>query len=71
MLFGLFKKLLDTIINEKPEIFRVELIARESNTKAISFYESLDFKKEGRFEKRIHSVGGGYEADIPMAWIRR
>lgn len=66
----LFRKLFDTVINERPEILRVELIARESNVKAIKFYESLDFKIEGRFEKRIRSVGGGFEADIPMAWLR-
>jgi len=67
----LFTTLLDTVIHEKPEILRVELIARESNVKAIKFYESFGFKKEGRFEKRIRSAGGGFEADIPMAWLRQ
>jgi len=60
----LFEKLLNTIINEKPEIQRVELIARESNRKAIAFYESLGFAIEGRFEQRIQSVNGEFEADI-------
>lgn len=68
---SLFEKLMNTIINEKPEILRVELIARESNRKAIAFYESLGFAIEGRFEQRIQSVNGGFEADIPMAWIRK
>jgi ribosomal protein S18 acetylase RimI-like enzyme len=67
----LFEKLLDFIKYEMPDINRIELIARESNTKAIKFYESLGFKIEGRFENRIKSVGGGYEADIPMAWLRK
>lgn len=67
----LFEKLLNTIIEEKPEILRVELIARESNRKAIAFYESLGFAIEGRFEQRIQSVSGGFEADLPMAWIRK
>jgi len=53
-----------------PHIIRVELIARESNQKAIRMYEAVGFKKEGRLEKRIRSVGSGFEADIPMAWIR-
>ncbi len=66
----LFEKLLDKVKNEMPHILRVELIARESNFKAIEFYESLGFKIEGRLERRIKSVGGGFEADIPMAWIR-
>ena len=66
----LFTKLLSTVINERPDILRIELIARESNAQAISFYESLGFKSEGRFIDRIQSVGGGFEADIPMAWVR-
>jgi ribosomal protein S18 acetylase RimI-like enzyme len=66
----LFEKLLDIVKFEMPDINRIELIARESNLKAIKFYESLGFKIEGRFENRIKSVGGGYEADIPMAWLR-
>ena len=35
------------------EIQRVELIARESNQRAIQFYESLGFRIEGRLENRI------------------
>jgi ribosomal protein S18 acetylase RimI-like enzyme len=66
----LFEKLLNIVKYEMPNINRIELIARESNLKAIQFYESLGFKIEGRFENRIKSVGGGYEADIPMAWLR-
>ena len=66
----LFEKLLDKVKNEMPHILRVELIARESNLKAIEFYKSLGFIIEGRLERRIKSVGGGFEADIPMAWIR-
>jgi ribosomal protein S18 acetylase RimI-like enzyme len=67
----LFKKLLEMVSTEHPEILRIELIARESNTKAIAFYESLGFGIEGRFTNRIRSVGGGFEADIPMAWVRK
>lgn len=67
---ALFTELLRRIEQERPDILRVELIARESNQKAIAFYQKLGFKIEGRFENRIHSVGGGYESDIPMAWLR-
>lgn len=66
----LFTELLRQIEHERPDILRVELIARESNRKAIEFYQKLGFNIEGRFENRIRSVGGGYEADIPMAWHR-
>ncbi len=66
----LFTELLRRVEQERPDILRVELIARESNRKAIEFYQKLGFHIEGRFENRIRSVGGGYEADIPMAWRR-
>ncbi len=67
---ALFTELLRLVEQERPDILRVELIARESNQKAIAFYQKLGFKIEGRFEKRIRSVGDGHEADIPMAWLR-
>lgn len=67
----LFTELLRHVEQERPDILRVELIARESNRKAIEFYQKLGFQIEGRFENRICSVGGGYEADIPMAWQRK
>lgn len=67
---ALFTALLDRVTRERPDILRVELIARESNQKAIAFYQQLGFHIEGRLVGRIRSVGGGYEADIPMAWQR-
>ncbi|MEK7832841.1 MAG: N-acetyltransferase [Acidobacteriota bacterium] len=66
----LFTELLRLVQQERADIQRVELIARESNRKAIEFYQKLGFKIEGRMENRIRSSGGGFEADIPMAWQR-
>ena len=65
----IFMHLLDFIMNTRPDVLRVELISRETNLKAISFYESLGFKREGKFENRIRSDEHGFEADIPMAWF--
>jgi len=65
----IFTHLLDFITNNRPDVLRVELISRESNLKAILFYESLGFTREGRFEKRIRNENNEYEADIPMAWF--
>ncbi|HYG17272.1 MAG TPA: N-acetyltransferase, partial [Ohtaekwangia sp.] len=58
---------LEEIGSNRPDVGRVELIARESNMKAIALYQSLGFKIEGRLEMRIKS-GESYEADIPMGW---
>lgn len=66
----LFQQFMNTIRDELPSVLRVELIARESNTKAINFYETLGFQKEGCFSQRIRNVDGTLESDIPMAWIR-
>jgi ribosomal protein S18 acetylase RimI-like enzyme len=67
---ALFTELLRRVEEERPEIRRIELIARESNQKAIALYQRLGFQIEGRLVGRIRSVDGGYEADIPMAWRR-
>ena len=66
----IFTQLLELVIKTRPDILRVELVAQESNTKAIELYKKLGFKEEGRFEKRIRKEDGGFEADIPMGWTR-
>lgn len=65
----LFAELLNQVSLTRKDILRVELIARESNRKAIELYTKLGFKIEGRLEKRINTKNGLFEADIPMAWI--
>lgn len=59
---------LEEVGRNHPNIGRVELIARESNAKAISLYQSMGFLIEGRLEMRIKGTDGHYEADIPMRW---
>lgn len=67
----IFTALLEYVKNNRTDILRVELVTRESNLKAINFYKSLGFLQEGRMEYRIKSPGGGFEADIPMAWFNK
>ena len=67
---SLFRALLETVVREFPHVLRVELKARESNTRAIGMYESLGFRKEGRMERRVRREDGSFDADIPMAWHR-
>ena len=68
---AVFAELMRQVKEHRADILRVELIARESNAKAIEFYKKLGFDVEGRMERRIRSAGGGFEADIPMAWHRQ
>lgn len=63
----IFTIFLEEVGRNRPDIGKVELIARESNMKAIALYQSLGFKIEGRLEMRI-KTHEGYEADIPMGW---
>lgn len=58
------------VVSSMSDISRVELISRESNQKAIQFYQSLGFKIEGKFENRIRTSSGELISDIPMAWSR-
>lgn len=64
----LFTIFLEEIGLNRHNIGKVELMTRESNEKAIAFYQSLGFKIEGRLEMRIKDKHGNYEADIPMGW---
>ena len=64
-----FTAFLEDIKENMKNIFRVELIVRESNLRGLLLYETLGFIREGRLENRIQSVTGGYEADIMMAWF--
>ncbi|WP_265580403.1 GNAT family N-acetyltransferase [Methanofollis aquaemaris] len=66
----LFERFIEVVTEEMPEIRRIELSARESNTRAIRFYESLGFVAEGRLRGRVYGVGGRYEDDIQMGWLR-
>jgi ribosomal protein S18 acetylase RimI-like enzyme len=64
----IFTIFLEEIGLNRPDIGKVELLTRESNLKAIALYQSLGFRVEGRFEMRIKTNHGTYEADIPMGW---
>jgi RimJ/RimL family protein N-acetyltransferase len=64
----IFTIFLEEVALHHPDIGRVELIARESNARAIRLYQSLGFLIEGRLEMRIKNHEGNYEADIPMGW---
>lgn len=67
---SLFEAFLNTVDEQRPHISRVELIARESNARALSFYESLGFVREGELRGRILNADGSLESDIPMARLK-
>lgn len=69
---GIGKKIFLKLIEEGKKlegISRMELIARESNQRALKFYESLGFEIEGKMRQRIKNSKGKFEADIMMGII--
>ena len=59
-----------TLIKEQyPDVLRVEILVRESNTKGIDFYKSFGFKEEGRFERRYLKPNGELESDVALVWF--
>jgi len=69
---GIGKKLFLKLMEESKKIegiSRIELIARESNKKALKFYESLGFEIEGKMKQRIKNSKGKLESDVMMAII--
>jgi len=64
----LFTNLLNIVKTARTDILRVELIARESNVKAIKMYESLGFEIEGKLKNRIKSDQYTFESDVMMGW---
>ncbi len=71
---GIGKKLFDRLLEtaeKSDDILRVELIARESNKKAISFYKQLGFQIEGTLRNKIKDSMGNLESDIIMGWLKK
>lgn len=64
-----FSTLLDYVSNERKDILRVELHARESNAAAIELYKKLGFSVEGRAVGRVLDPDGRIVADVPMGWL--
>ena len=65
---AIFEQFLSIVASERTYISRVELIARESNWRALAFYETLGFVREGEMRGRVLNADGSIESDIPMAW---
>lgn len=66
----LFLEFLEFVQVNRPEILRIEMLARESKPRQIAFYESIGFRREGIFERRLRGANGEFEADVPMAWFK-
>ena len=58
------------VVQDHPDITRVELITSETNHRALRLYEGMGFRREGRLAGRVMWPDGTLDADIPLAWFR-
>ena len=66
---NLFSTLLQDVASNNKEIARIQLEVRESNSKAITLYQSLGFEIEAIMKNRILDSEGNLGSDILMAWF--
>jgi putative acetyltransferase len=52
-----------------PQLEKIELLVRATNTRAIKLYEKFHFVEEGRLRRRVRTAPGEYVDDITMAWF--
>lgn len=69
---GLGKKILQAFLHEvmenRPDIRRVELESRSSNFRSIGLYKELGFVQEGTMKNKTRNKDGSFEDSILMAW---
>ncbi|HEX2535746.1 MAG TPA: GNAT family N-acetyltransferase, partial [Chitinophagaceae bacterium] len=65
---ALFTAFLRTLEASRPDIRRVELESRASNTRSIGLYQSLGFVPEGVLRNKTRNADGSFEDSLLMAW---
>ena len=53
-----------------PDLERIELFVRATNTRAIALYRKFGFVEEGRLVRRVRTPDGTFVDDLVMAWTR-
>lgn len=64
----LFNAFLTEIQQNRPDIARVELESRATNSKSIGLYQSVGFVQEGRMKNKTRNRDNSFEDSILMAW---
>lgn len=67
--YKIFSQLLEEAKTKHFDIARIELSARQSNSKAHQLYKKLGFEIEGRMKNRILNSQGELEDDYLFAWL--
>ncbi|NEP76424.1 GNAT family N-acetyltransferase, partial [Okeania sp. SIO2G5] len=70
---GLGGMLLEAYLQElqsnMPHIYRFELFPHQSNQRAIEFYESHGFVREGEAVAKIRTANGSFESEVNLVWF--
>jgi len=60
---------LQALARSQPEIRKVELLVRSTNTRALKLYSRMGFVEEGRLLDRVRLSNGTFIDDVAMAWF--
>jgi len=55
----------------EPDVEKIELLVRSTNTGAVRLYRRLGFIEEGRFKNRVRLPDGQLVDDLAMAWFTK
>lgn len=55
----------------EPDVEKIELLVRSTNTGAARLYQRLGFVEEGRLKNRIRLSDGRLVDDVAMAWFAK
>jgi RimJ/RimL family protein N-acetyltransferase len=55
--------------NAQHDVYKIELLVRSTNTRALSLYRRLGFIEEGRLKGRVRLPDGQLVDDVTMAWF--
>jgi len=55
----------------EPDVEKIELLVRSTNTGAVKLYRRLGFVEEGRLKNRVRLPDGQLVDDVAMAWFAK
>lgn len=64
--YTIFEQFIEHTKINNPKITRIELMVRQSNSRAINLYQKLGFQIEGQLKNRILNIDGSKEDDLMM-----
>lgn len=68
---GLGTALMTTMLTwaeQQPDLEKIELLVRATNSRAVALYQKFGFLQEGRLKRRVRTADNQFIDDLLMAW---